>query len=282
MKKKIITIVTIISIILVSLGLYVYSIYFSPASFEITFLDVGQADAIVVECGNEYMMVDGGNNDDSSFIYSYLESNNINHIKYMIATHPDEDHIGGLSGALNYASVDTVYCPVTSWDTWTFNNFKKYVELQNKTIEIPKVNEIFYIGSAKVEVLAVNTYLDESNNQSIVLKITYKNNTFLLMADAEYDVEKYLTQQDIDLKADLLKVGHHGSNSSTNYIFLHRVNPSISIISVGLNNDYGHPSDKVIKKLEDINSTIYRTDLNGTIKCKSDGNNITCELEKNN
>lgn len=251
----------------------------SDSNFEIHFLDVGQADSTLIICDNKSMLVDGGNVEDSSFLYSYLKKNEIKHLDYVIATHSHEDHVGGLPGALNFATFDNVYSPTLSYDSKAFNNFSKYVQLQGKEIVIPKDNDNFNLGSALVTILACNSY-EEINNTSIVLKIVYKNTSFLLMADAEREVEELLLTKDLDLSSTLLKIGHHGSDTSTTYPFLREVMPSYGIISVGENNPYYHPHKSTLSKLNNANIKVFRTDMQGTIICKSDGNNLTFVTEK--
>lgn len=162
-----------------------------PSSFfEIHFLDVGQADAALVLCDDEAMLIDGGNAEDSSLIYSYLKNHGINHLEYIICTHPHEDHVGGLSGALNYATVGTVYCSMDSYDSKTFDSFKRYLEKQNKEIEIPSVGDTFSLGGSTVSILGpVGNYTD-INNMSIVLRIQYGNTSFLFTGDSEIDSEQ--------------------------------------------------------------------------------------------
>lgn len=244
------------------------------SKFEIHFIDVGEADSTLVICNNQTMLIDGGNVEDSSFLYSYLKKNNIKHLNYVIATHAHEDHVGGIPGALNFATFDNVFSPTLSYESKAFNDFLKYVHLKNKKILIPNAGDTFNFSDAKVIILACNSY-EETNNTSIILKIIYKDTSFLLMADAEREVEKLLLKQNLDLSSTLLKVGHHGSDTSTTYEFLREVMPMYGIISVGKDNAYGHPHDITISKLENANVEIFRTDLNGTIICKSDGKNLT-------
>lgn len=255
-------------------------VFSTDSEFEIHFIDVGQADAALVLCDGKSMLIDGGNAADSSKIYTYLKERNITHLDFVIATHAHEDHVGGIAGALNYATAGKVYCPVESYDSDTFGNFVKYVEKQNLSIAIPEKGDSFSIGSAKVDILAVNTTSD-TNNSSIVLKITYGKTTFLFTGDAERDVEQYLLDGNVDLSATVLKVGHHGSETSTSYVFLREIMPEYAVISVGKGNSYGHPSDEVLSRLRDADSKVYRTDLQGDIICKSDGENVEFNVEKN-
>ena len=246
----------------------------------ISFLDVGQADAALISCDGEYLMIDGGNEADSDYIYSYLTSHGVTYLNTVICTHSDEDHCGGLSAALTACDVGTAYCSVTEHDTKAFTNFVKKTQERGKNITIPNVGDTFNVGLAKVEVLGPMKKYDESNNNSIVVMLTFGENKFLFTGDAEYDAETDILDTGRDLSADVLKVGHHGSSSSTGYRWLNEVMPTYAVISVGEGNSYGHPSENTISRLNDADCTIYRTDECGEITCVSDGINITFSTEK--
>ncbi|MFI3292592.1 MAG: ComEC/Rec2 family competence protein [Rikenellaceae bacterium] len=248
------------------------------SSFEIIFLDVGQADAALVSCDGEYMLIDGGNVADSSLIYSVLNQRGITELSIVVGTHAHEDHIGGLSGALNYATADVILCPVTSYDSVAFENFAYYAE-QNGGITIPNVGDKYTLGSADIDILAVNSDTD-ANNTSIVLKITYGETSFLFTGDAEYEAEQVLLNSGYDLSSTVLKVGHHGSDTSSSYVFLREVMPQYAVISCGVDNSYGHPTDAVLSRLRDADTTLFRTDLQGDIVCMSDGLTVTFTADK--
>lgn len=248
------------------------------SDFEIRFLDVGEADATLVCCGGKYMLIDSGNVSDSSFIYSYLKSNKIDYLDYIVCTHPHEDHVGGLAGALNFAQVGRAFCSSLNYDTKAFNSFVKYLEKQNIQLEIPEVGASFMLGTANVSILGPIRRNANLNNESIVLRIEYLDTSFLLMGDAEIEEEDDIINSNAQLESTLLKVGHHGSNTSSSIKFLEEVHPKFAVISVG-ENGYGHPDAEVIKRLERESALIYRTDLSGNIICKSDGKNISIYQE---
>lgn len=250
------------------------------SSFAVHYIDVGQADAALVACDGHYMLIDGGNADDSDLIYAYLENQGADHLDYMVATHAHEDHIGGLSGALNYASVDTAFSPVTDYNTKVFGNMVKYLDQQGKSLTVPQPGDRFSLGSAQVEILGPVKEYDDPNNTSIVLRVDYGDTSFLFTGDMETTAEADLLDSGADLDADVLKVGHHGSDTSTGYRFLREVMPEYAVISVGKDNKYGHPSDTVLSRLRDADVEVYRTDMQGTIVAESDGNAVTFHTEK--
>lgn len=255
----------------------------SGNEFTIQFLDVGQADAALITCDGQTLMIDGGNAADSSFIYSYLKSNNISNIDYMICTHPHEDHAGGLAGALNAATVGIAYAPFANYDNDTFNAFTKYLGKQGKSVTVPHHGDTFNVGSAKVTFVGpvYPELATDVNDTSIMAKIQYGNTSFLFTGDAGVDEELEILGTGYDVTADVLKVGHHGAADSTCATFLNRVNPKYAVISCGSNNSYGHPKSSVIDELKSKGLTLYRTDMQGTITCTSDGTKVTMQPERN-
>ncbi len=248
----------------------------ADAPFQIHFIDVGQADAALILCEGKAMLIDGGNAADSQIMYSYLEKLDISHLDYVIGTHAHEDHIGGIPGALQYVdSIGTVYCPVTSYTGSAFPKFVTAVQNHGKSIQVPTIGTTFSLGGAVCKIIAVNTPSDDVNDSSIVMRITYGSNSFMFTGDAELPVETLLLNSGETLKSDVLKVGHHGSSSSTSYLWLRTVDPDYAVICVGADNTYGHPTDAVLSRLRDAEVTTYRTDLHGDILCTSDGKNIT-------
>ncbi len=249
--------------------------------FAAHFIDVGQADAALIECDGANMMIDGGNAEDSSLVASYLKRRAISHIDCVVCTHAHEDHVGGLSGVLSVADVDRVIAPKTPSDTKAYKNFVRKTEENGLKIETPAADDSFILGNALVEILGpLSEDTDELNNTSIVLKITYGSVSFLFTGDAEREEEESILESGADLKSTVLKVGHHGSGTSTSYPFLREVMPEISVISVGKDNYYDHPHENIVSRLKDAGSEVYRTDLNGDIVITSDGTNVSVSAEK--
>lgn len=244
------------------------------------FVDVGQADAAILQCEDDTMIIDGGNVADSSLIVAYLKKLNVPHIDYMVCTHAHEDHVGGLSAPLSVMPVGAIYAPPAESDSKAYQNFKRKAADQNTEIIHPINYESFSLGSARVEILACPDNADNLNNTSIILKVTHGNKSFLFTGDAEREEEQTLLDKGM-LKSDVLKVGHHGSDTSTSYTFLREVMPEYAVISVGKGNSYGHPTNEVLSRLRDADVKVFRTDLQGDIIMKSDGDNISVTTAKN-
>ena len=252
---------------------------FVPSTFSVHFIDVGQADAALVECDGEYMLIDGGNKADSSRIYSVLQSAGVDRLSIVVGTHPHEDHIGGLPGAYSYTSADLTLCPVTSYNSDAFRDFASYAARKGGGITVPSVGDTYSLGSADVTILGVNG-ADDPNNTSIVLKIQYGQTSFLFTGDAEREAEQVILASGMDLSATVLKVGHHGSSTSTTYPFLREVMPDYAVISVGDGNSYEHPDGDTLSRLRDAGAKVFRTDLQGDVYAVSDGWTVTFSTDR--
>jgi competence protein ComEC len=237
------------------------------------FIDVGQGDCILIQVNNKNLLIDSGTNDSKETIIRYLKNNNINKLDYIVATHPHDDHIGGMAGIIENFAVGEFYAPKVTSSTESFENMIGSLKNKNLKIKVAKSNIKLDLGpNTSCTMLSPNklSYKD-TNNYSCALKISYKNSTYLFTGDIENLSEQELLNKDYDLKADVLKVPHHGSNSSTSQQFLNEVCPQIAIISCGNANTYGHPNKETLDKLKKINCIIYRTDLDKNIILTSDG-----------
>jgi len=251
------------------------------STFEVHYLDVGQGDSSLILCDGHAMLIDGGEASESSKVYAYLKAHGVDHLDYMVATHAHSDHIGGLSGALNYATVDTAFCPVTEYDSKTFSSMVKYLGNQGLNITVPSAGDDFMLGSAYVQILGPQKSYDDPNDTSIVLKVTYGETSFLFTGDAERTAEADILAAGYDLSSTVLKVGHHGSDTSTSYPFLREIMPEYAVIQVGKDNSYGHPAEDTLSRLRDADVKVYRNDLQGDIVCTSDGKTVTFTTAKN-
>ena len=253
------------------------------AALDVYYFDVGQADFELIICDGHALVIDGGNTGDGQLVYSVLK-------KYVpegvidcyIGTHAHEDHMGASASVLNAVTAKVIYCPNNDATQKFFQNFLKYAENQGVTPNCPSLGYEFALGGAKVKVLGpFHPKSSNENNTSIVIKVTYGDTSFLFTGDAETGEEKELVGKWGDeLKSDVLKVGHHGSDSSSSYLFLRTVNPSIGVISVGENNKFDHPSEEVLSRYRDAEVMLYRTDMNGDIHIQSDGKKLTVSVEK--
>ena len=248
--------------------------------FEAHFLDVGQADCALVVCDGKTMLIDGGNVADARLVYNYLKSRGVGTLDYIVCTHPHEDHVGGLAGALNAAKVRTALCSTSAYNSAPFDDFTRYLNRQGVPITVPACGEEFPLGSAVVTVLGPVKASDNVNDTSLVLRIVYGGTSFLFTGDAARDEEADILETGRTLAATVLKVGHHGSASSTTYPFLREIMPKYAVISVG-ENAYGHPTENTLSRLRDADVTVLRTDLQGHIVCKSDGQDVTFTVSKN-
>lgn len=244
------------------------------SQIEVHFMDVGQADAALVICDEEAMLIDAGNAGDSQLVYTYLADREVDYLKYAVVTHAHEDHVGGMSGALEYAYAETVFCPVTQYDSKAFTNFVKAVEKQGNTITIPQAGDSYMLGSAAVEILHCDPYAEDPNNTGIVLRIVHGNTAFLFSGDAEQPVEEKILEEGRVITCTVLKAGHHGSNTSNSYRWIYEAWPSYAVISAGEDNTYGHPHEEVLSRFHDADVEVFRTDLMGDIVCYGNGSEL--------
>jgi competence protein ComEC len=240
------------------------------------FIDVGQGDCILIQVNNKNLLIDSGPSDSKAKMIRYLKNNNITKLDYVIATHPDEDHIGGMASVIKTFKVDKFYAPKVTSSTVAFEEMIRALRLKNLKINIAYANITLDLGPDTICVMLSpnKSEYKDTNGYSCAIKVSYKNSTYLFTGDLEALNEAELLNKGYDLSADVLKVAHHGSKSSTTEGFLNAVYPQIAILSCGLYNTYGHPHKQTLDKLQKINSTVYRTDKDKTIILVSDGTTI--------
>ena len=244
---------------------------------EAHFIDVGQADSSLVRLPDGInILIDGGTESTAPELVRYLKAQNVNRIDILIATHPHEDHIGGLASVVKEFDIGSIYMPKVSHTIRSYERLLTAISDKGLKVNTAKAGVVLTAGDVlEAEFLSpVSDEYDNLNNYSCALKITYGKTAFLFMGDAEALAEKEILNLGKDISANVLKVGHHGSSTSSSSSFLGAVNPKIAVISCGKNNSYKHPSAQTLKRLEERSVNIYRTDEMGTIKISSDGNII--------
>ncbi len=250
------------------------------APLSVHFIDVGQGDSILIQVGDENMLIDAGTNESGPVVTQYLTDLGISHLDWVIATHPHEDHIGGLDDVILQMDVGRVMMPSKEHTTQTFEDVLDAIESKNLTITLPEAGDTYPLGDGKFTILGpVTDYGDDLNNWSIVLRLDYGDTSFLFTGDAESAAEADILDSGLSVDADVLKVGHHGSDTSTSQDFLDAVSPDFAVISAGTDNDYGHPHQTTLDKLMAAQINLCRTDLQGTVVITSDGSDLDVSYE---
>ena len=245
-------------------------------SLNVHFIDVGQGDCSLLESDGVYVLIDAGEKDYEEAVCEYLRDRGVRTIDYVIATHPHSDHCGSLTKVINTFSCKNFITTQTDQQTQTWINVLLSVDENNVNYIDAKVGSTYTFGSSRFEILGPhNSYYDDYNNYSVVVKATCADSSFLFTGDAEKLAEDEMLSHNTNLKSDVLKVGHHGSTTSSSNAFLDAVDPDVAVISCGKNNDYGHPHDETIEKLNKRNITVYRTDKLQTIVAKAQNGTIS-------
>ena len=250
-----------------------------PSILSITYLNVGQGNSVFIECDDHYMLINGGTSDQSSKIYSFLEKKDIEKLDFVVATNTNEENVGGLAAALKEYDCDTVLASTNEASNETYADFLKYTEKNKKSVTVPKVNDTYTLGDAKISVLACASKIDAT--QPLILQIQHFDTKYLFASDVKTEEESVLCEEYGEaLKSDVLFIGNHGSSISSSDAFLDTVNPKIAMISVNGNDGSGLPESKVLDALNQRNIDLYRTDCNGDIKLVSDGKSINISTAK--
>jgi competence protein ComEC len=274
MKSKCYALIILIVMIFLSIGSAARAE--SEGKLIVHFIDVGDADSILIQQGKRNMLIDAGNDKDSEIIVEYLIKQGVKDIDILIGTHIDEDHIGSMDSVINNFEIAKVYLP----NSYSSNKYLEDVmqSLKNKNIQVTEAasGETFNLGNGICTILApVSRGYEKLNDYSVVMKLQYGETSFLFTGDAESISEKEMMRRGFDLSANVLKLAHHGSISSTGNEFLNRVCPQYAVITAGRNNNYRHPHRSILIRLKNMGIKVYRTDESGTIIAESDGRNIS-------
>jgi competence protein ComEC len=251
----------------------------------VSYIDVGQGDSILIQSPNgKNMLIDAGESTAQTAVYNYLKGKGVKKIDVLVATHPHADHIGGMAYIINNFEIGSIYMTKVTTTTKTYETLLTTIKSKGLSINTAKAGVTIALDSALTVIMVapVGSSYTDLNNYSAVIKITYNKNSFLFAGDAGNDSEQEILNSGANIKADVLKVGHHGSATSTSISFLKAVSPKYAVISVGKGNSYGHPTQSALDRLNAAGAKIYRTDDGGTVAITSDGQNITVNRNTSN
>lgn len=254
------------------------------SELQVHFMDVGQGDATLIMCDGHAMLIDAGDNNKGTAIQLYLMKQGIGSLDYIVGTHPDSDHIGGMDVILTKFDCETILMSDYEKDTTTYKDVLDAVEYKAYQVTEPVVGTTYSLGDANFIIIAPHrTDYDESNNVSIGIKLVHGENSFLFTGDAEGTAQADIINSGLDIQVDVLKVGHHGSKAAMNSAWIEAVKPNYGVISCGRDNDYGHPHEETLKLLAEKDVQLFRTDVQGHIVATSNGTEITwnCEPTEN-
>ncbi len=253
----------------------------ADGTMTVHFIDVGQGDSLLAESDGHFLLVDAGENDQGDTVVSYLREAGVTSLDYVIGTHPHSDHIGGLDDVIRAFDVEAVILPPVAHTTKTFEDVLDAVQEKNLTLTQPVPGDSYDLGDAAFTILAPQAdYGDDLNNWSVGIRLACSDGALVACGDAEAQAEEDIAASGLTLSADVLKVGHHGSCTSTSDVFLQAVSPAWAVISCGKENSYGHPHEETLKKLEDAGIAVLRTDLLGNITAQWGEDGITWTYEK--
>lgn len=246
-------------------------------TLEVHYIDVGQGDSILIRQGDQSMLIDAGNNNKGTTVWSYLLHQNVDHLTYAVGTHPDADHIGGMDVVLYKIDCDTVMLPACASNTKTYDELIQTIGQREQTVVTPKQGQIYTLGKASFQILTDTDkdYGDNTNDYSLAFRLTFGDTSFLFTGDAEKTAEQDMIASGLTIQSDVFKAAHHGADTANTEDFLTAVHPTYCVISCGEGNSYGHPRAGVLNQLRAMGVKVFRTDEQGTIVATSDGSTIT-------
>ena len=292
MKKKFLALMLILSLLFCGCEVVYYPAetpttpdFTEGETLTVHYIDVGQADSILLETEGKFMLIDGGNKEDGQLVISYLQQQGVEELEAVICTHAHEDHVGGLPSVLAVFPVKAVYAPTRTYSSKVFDSFLHYVDQQGLEVTIPAPGDKLALGGVDMTVVGPVKSYAETNDTSIVVLADYSETRFLFTGDmetpAENDMLDYWGDR-INWNVDVLKAGHHGSDTSSGYRFVYEADPEYAIVSVGTGNTYGHPSESILSRYGDAGIPLFRTDELGHVIVTTDGQNIAVTWENQN
>lgn len=246
----------------------------AAGSMEVHYIDVGQGDATLIRCGDRAMLIDAGDNSKGTKVQAYLKKHGVSRLDYVIGTHPDSDHIGGLDVIIYKFPCQTILMPNKTSDSYAYRDVLSAIKSKSYSLTYPKVGQTYTLGDAEFTIIAPTREYEDSNEASICILLKYGQSKFLFTGDAESQSETDMIAGNIDIECDVYKVGHHGSKSSSGVAFLNETSPAYAVISCGADNDYGHPHTSTLNNLKDRGIKLFRTDKQGTVIAVTDGKEI--------
>ncbi len=247
-------------------------------TLEVHYIDVGQGDATLIKCGDSSMLIDAGNNNKGTAVQLYLTKQGVKTLDYVIGTHPDADHIGGLDVIISKFDCNAIIMPDCTSDTATYRDVIDAIKYKSYSVTLPEVGTTYKLGEAEFTILSPSKNYPDKNDNSVSLILKYGDSSFLFTGDCEETAENAMLNCGISIEADVYKAGHHGSRTASSKAFMEAVNPEYAVISCGEGNSYGHPHAEVMNLFRSMDIKVFRTDEQGSIIASTDGENITWNM----
>lgn len=249
---------------------------------QVHFINAGQGDATLITCGGEAMLIDAGDDSKGTAVQKYLKNQGVSELKYVIVTHPDADHIGGMDVIITKFNCGLIFMPDVEKDTNAYRDVLNTMKYRGYQKTVPVVGDIYQLGGAEFQIVSPAFTYSESNNNSIVVRLAYGRNSFLFTGDAEVQAQQEMTYGGYTIQSDVMKIPHHGGTSGFQKWFYNEVKPAYAVISCGKGNSYGHPHEEVLTALRELGISVFRTDEQGSIIASSNGTEITWSCNPSN
>ncbi len=242
---------------------------------KVHFIDVGQGDAILITCGEDTMLIDAGDNSYGTTVQKYLMKQGVDSLDYVVITHPDADHLGGMDVIIYKYDCGIIFMPDVEKDTVSYQDVFDVMDVKYYSKTSPKVGDEYKLGNAIFQIISPALTYSETNNNSIVIRLVHGDNSFLFTGDIELQAQQEMAYSGFELKSTVMKIPHHGGKGGYQKWFYNEVQPEYAVISCGINNSYGHPNQEVLESLREFGVQLYRTDEQGNIVATSDGKSIS-------